>query len=350
MADILQISLCMIVKNEEVFLDNALKSVKKVLGLDDIVVIDTGSTDKTKEIALNNGSNIFDFKWIDDFSAARNYSVNNAKNDWILFIDADEEIKKADIDNVKEFLSDTQAVGLISLLDLNNKKVSKLARLFNRTTHTFEGSIHEQLKPTDGRIELILKDVSISMDHHGYLPEFDKVNAKLERNERLLLKELKKKPKSPYLLYQLGKSYFCNDRDLQKANEYFEKALKAGADASISYTYDLVECYGYALLDTGQYEKALALKERYSLHYNKNAPFRFLTAHIYQNNGMFIEAVESYESCISADIYDSSGINSFLSYYNIGVILECVGMLEEAVEMYRNCGDYEPAKQRLKEL
>lgn len=350
MAPKLPISLCMIVKNEEVFLDTALKSVKNVLDLEDIVVIDTGSTDKTREIALSNGANVHNFKWIDDFSAARNYSVSNAKNDWILFIDADEEIKKADLDNIKKFLSDTQAVGLISLLDLNSKKVSKLARVFNRTTHTFEGSIHEQLKPTDGRSDLKLKDVSISMDHHGYLPEHDKVNAKLERNERLLLKELKKKPKSPYLLYQLGKSYFCNDRDLQKANEYFEKALKAGADVNVGYTYDLVECYGYALLETGNYEKALALKERYSLHYDKNLPFRFLTAHIYQNNGMFIEAVESYESCIGADIYDSSGINSFLSYYNIGVILECVGMLEEAVEMYKNCDDYEPARERLKEL
>ena len=66
--------------------------------------------------------------------------------------------------------------------------------------------------------------------------------------------------------------------------------------------------------------------------------------------GMLVEAVESYESCIGADTADQKGINSFLSYYNIGVILECVGMIEDAVQMYKNCGDYEPAKLRLEEL
>ena len=89
---------------------------------------------------------------------------------------------------------------------------------------------------------------------------------------------------------------------------------------------------------------------RYEKHYKHKPEFRFLSAHIYQNNGMLQEAVECYESCIGADTFDPKGITSFLSYYNIGVILECVGMIEDALQMYQNCGDYEPAKQRLAEL
>jgi hypothetical protein len=65
---------------------------------------------------------------------------------------------------------------------------------------------------------------------------------------------------------------------------------------------------------------------------------------------MFQEAVESYESCIGVDTFDPTGITTFLSYYNIGVILECVGMIEDALAMYQSCGDYEPAKKRLAEL
>ena len=65
---------------------------------------------------------------------------------------------------------------------------------------------------------------------------------------------------------------------------------------------------------------------------------------------MLVEAVEQYESCIGVDTIDYSGITSYLSYYNIGVILECIEMTDDAVEMYENCGDYEPALKRLAEL
>jgi len=346
----LPVSLCMIVKNEERFIGTALQSVRAVLGVEDVVVVDTGSSDRTREIALENGANVFDFELVDDFSAARNFSAKMAENDWILSIDADEELTEAGLDELAEFLADKKAVGVISLFDLTNKKHSALARLYNRTSYFYEGRIHEQLRAVDGVAGLLLKDVGISMVHHGYLPEYNKIDAKLERNENLLLAELKNQPENPYLLYQLGKSYFCNDRDLLKACECFEKALNFGADVKFGYTYDLVECYGYALINTGQYEKALSLRDTYSIYYDDRAQFRFLTAHIFQNNGMFAEAVDSYESCLDADAKDKSGITSYLSYYNIGVILECAGMPDDAAAVYKSCGDYPPALARLAEL
>jgi len=340
----------MIIKDEEAFLETALKSVRDVFGLDDIVVVDTGSKDMSKLIAIDYETRIFDFEWCDDFSAARNFAADKAENEWIFYIDADEEVTDVDLNSVKSFLSNENAVGVISLLDLNTKRQSALARLYNRTAYTFKGSIHEQLRAVDGSEDIILSNVGISMSHHGYLPQYNKVNAKLERNERLLMDELIKKPNNPYLLYQLGKSYFVNDRDFQTACDFFENALNAGAEPSVGYTYDLVECYGYSLINTKQYEKALILRDTFSLYYNDNAQFRFLSGHIYQNNGMFIEAVECYESCIGALGHDPSGITSFLSYYNIGVILECINMTDDAIGMYKNCGDYEPAVKRLKEL
>ncbi|MCL2663777.1 MAG: glycosyltransferase family 2 protein [Oscillospiraceae bacterium] len=346
----LPVSLCLIVKNEEAFLNVALKSAGAVLGLDDIVVVDTGSTDKTKEIALNNSARVYDFRWCNDFSAARNFAASNAQNDWVFYIDADEELLHADLADIKSFLTNTHALGMITLTDITTNRQSSLARLYNRKSYSFKGRIHEQLRAIDECADIVTGNIKISMQHHGYIPEYNKVSAKLERNELLLLEELKSQPENPYLLYQMGKCYFCNERDLSKACEYFEKAIKAGADVNVNYTYDLIECYGYALINTEQYDKALNLRDEFAAYYINNVQFRFLSAHIYQNNGMFQEAVECYESCIGADVFDSNGITSFLSYYNIGVILECVGMIEDAIAMYATCGDYEPALDRLKDL
>jgi len=346
----LPVSLCMIVKNEEAFLDVALKSVRAVLSLDDIVVVDTGSMDKTKEIALSNGASVFEFEWCNDFSAARNFAASKAKNDWVFYIDADEEVIYADLDNIKEFINNTQATGMVMLTDVTTNRQSSLARLYNRKSYLFEGRIHEQLRAIDGRSRMTAGDVRVSMQHHGYLPEYKKVVAKLERNELLLLEELKIQPKNPYLLYQLGKSYFCRERDLLKACECFKKAIESGVDVNINYTYDLVECYGYALINSGQYDEALGVRDKFASYYNDNVQFRFLSAHIYQNCGELVEAVECYESCIGVDVFDPNGITSFLSYYNIGVILECIGMIDDAIAMYASCGDYEPALIRLKDL
>jgi len=347
----LPISLCMIVKNEEAFLDASLKSVVSVLGLNDIVVVDTGSTDKTKEIALDNGAHVFDFEWCDDFSAARNFSTGKAKYDWVLALDADEVIQDADIGELKSLVdsASTNSVGSIKVISLPGNASSNISRFFNRRYHKWDGNIHEQVVPIDNNSKSIIP-LHLIVSHYGYTPEVKKEKKKFERNLRMLEEALRSQPDDPYLLAQIGKCYYVNGEDLVKACEYFEKALAANEDHRLEYIYITVEYYGYSLLNTGQYEKALEHILRYAGHYNVKPEFRFLSAHVYQNNAMFQEAVESYESCIGADIYDNQGITSFLSYYNIGVILECVGMIEDAVAYYDKCGDYEPALKRLTEL
>jgi len=339
----------MIVKNEEAFLGVALESVKSILGLKDLVVADTGSEDKTKEIAAINGARVVDFEWRDDFSAARNFAADNAANDWIFVLDADEEMMGAEKDELAQFIKDPHAIGSLTRVEMLDKANSHESRLYNRRHNRYTGIIHEQITPLDGREKEIVQ-VPILIAHHGYLPEFGRVEGKLERNEQLLMKELAERPDDPYILYQLGKCCFCARRDLPRACGYFGKALAQDIDIRLGYVYNMVECYGYALINTGQFDKALVLMNEYARYYDNVPQFRFLSAHINQNNGLLIEAVECYESCIGADTVDFSGITSFLSYYNIGVILECVGMTQDAVRMYENCGDYEPARKRRAEL
>jgi len=343
------LSLCMITKNEEDFLDTALESAKRVLGDLEIIVADTGSEDKTVEIAKKYGAKVFDFKWCDDFSAARNFSVSKASNDWILYIDADEEVLEVDVDELSAFLSDPYAVGAVTRVELTDNISRHESRLYNRKHHQMTGTIHEQITPL-GKHEKKVVNIPILLAHHGYLPEFDRVELKLKRNEKLLLAELELTPGDSYILYQLGKSYFCNERDLSKACDYFSRALSGNPNRSLEYVYDTVECYGYALINTGQYKEALDFVVKNTKYYADRPQYRFLSAHVLQNNGILVEAVEAYQSCIGADIVDFSGITSYLSYYNIGVILECIEMVEDAIEMYKNCGDYEPAVARLADL
>ena len=100
------ISLCMITKNEERYLEQCLNSVKEIV--DEIIIVDTGSTDKTKEIAKKFKAKIIDFKWIDDFSAARNESLKHAAKDWILVLDADEVIEKNDFKKIKNAVENSE--------------------------------------------------------------------------------------------------------------------------------------------------------------------------------------------------------------------------------------------------
>jgi len=339
----------MIVKNEEAFLASALKCAKSKLSPDDIVVVDTGSTDSTVAIAMESGANIYDFEWRDDFSAARNFAAGKAQNDWIFVLDADEEIIEADAGGLLKIIKDPYTVGQVEMVEMTDNERNLISRLYNRRYYGYEGRIHEQITPL-GAHPHTRKEVPVTILHRGYLPEVKEAKDKLKRNEALMKKELEIHPDDTYLLFQLGRNYACDKRDLSSACACFEKALSLGPDVRLEYIYNTVECYGYALINSGQYEKALKLRDKYAKHYDSKPRYRFLSAHVYQNNGMLIEAVESYESCIGASITDYSGITSYLSYHNIGVILECVNMTGDAVLMYEKCGDYEPALQRLAAL
>ena len=105
------ISLCMIAKNEEKFLEQCLNSVKGLV--DEIIIVDTGSSDKTKEIAAKFTDKIYDFEWCNDFSAARNKSLRYAASDWIFVLDADETIAKEDHSKIKSVINSTDAVGFL---------------------------------------------------------------------------------------------------------------------------------------------------------------------------------------------------------------------------------------------
>jgi len=167
-----RLSLCVIAKNEEKHLARCLESVEGVV--DEIIVVDTGSTDNTVEIAKKYGAKVHFFEWCDDFSAARNFSIKNSTGDWILILDADEELSKDSREKIRAFLVDIGTDDIyyqlrIKNLDKNEQIVSQnyMVRLFKKNPRSFYyGRIHEYVIPTAGFINI--SDADVHIVHHGY--------------------------------------------------------------------------------------------------------------------------------------------------------------------------------------
>lgn len=343
------ISLCMIVKNEQQNIAKCLKSVDNLV--DEIIVVDTGSSDKTYEIAKEYTDNVYKFEWCDDFSKARNYSIEKASNDWILVLDADEVVEYFDKVKILSAISvKSKRIGRIKIVnvfgdsDQQKKYVERVSRLFNKRYYHYEGVIHEQL--TDNNKEQITTwEVDLSANHLGYSEEIINRTGKLERNIKLLSKIIEKNEKDIYIYYQLGKSYYMK-KDYLKAYECFEKALKFDIDFKLEYVEDLVESYGYALLNGNMVNKALEIK-KYECYYYFSPDFNFLIGFINMKNGLFKEAVDYFKRCISDKDGKIEGINSYLPNYNIGVIYECLGYFDEALKYYNKCYKYKKAHNRI---
>ncbi len=354
------ISLCMIVKNEDSGLDKCLKSI--VNYVDEIIIVDTGSSDRTKEIASSYTDKIYDFIWVNDFAAARNYSICKATNEFILVLDGDEFIESIDIEQIRGLLDTRQQkIGRIQRINEFTRKgnsyryYEKVNRLFSKKYFHYEGIIHEQLTFIEKHDENLQQqkydldnrtfNIPITVMHTGYEGDLINRKKKTQRNIALLEKALVQTPKDPYLLYQLGKSYYMEE-DYKKACDYLGQALDFNLDLNLEYVQDLVESFGYALLNTNQFEKSLQLLNIYDelMH---SADFLFLVGLILMNNSQFGEAIRAFHNAINTEYYKMEGTNSFLAYYNIGVIYECLGDNQKAIKYYLECGPYKSAKERL---
>jgi GT2 family glycosyltransferase/Flp pilus assembly protein TadD/FMN phosphatase YigB (HAD superfamily)/glycosyltransferase involved in cell wall biosynthesis len=205
-----RLTVCVITKNEEQFLDQCLKSVKDVAA--QIVVVDTGSTDRTLEIAKSHGAEVHHFDWCDDFSAARNATLEHATGNWILVLDADEELPADQHARLKSDLKNAKAIAC--RLPLVNKGqeaegVSYIPRLFrNAPGAFFHGRIHEQIFSSLIALSrgwgLQTGLGSAQLLHHGYNKEILADRHKIERNLRLLRQAVQESPNDPNLIMNLG--------------------------------------------------------------------------------------------------------------------------------------------------
>lgn len=340
------ISICIIVKNEE---ENIKKCLDKLSKLEyEIIVVDTGSTDNTKNIVRQYTDKVYDFTWCDDFSAARNFAIEKANQEYVLMVDSDEflvDFHKKDFETL--LLQHPKEVGRIHRnniftrngMDYTSKEL--VNRVFPKKYYRYTGKIHEQIVALKSE-EYVTYEVPLFFDHIGYNGEEKDRKNKAQRNIQLLLRSLREDGEDPYTLYQLGKGYYFQE-DYKEAADYFGRALMYDLNTKLEYVIDMVEMYGYSLINSNQLEHALLMENIYE-EFSHSADFVYMMGFIYMNCGMFKEAIREFASASKYKSCKVIGVNSYLSFYNLGVIYECIGDKEKAVYYYKQCGSYEPAQ------
>ncbi len=253
------VSLCMIVKNEERFLEDCLKSVADVA--DQIVIVDTGSLDSTPDIARKYNAEIYNFKWVDDFSAARNESIRHATGDWILWMDADERLDPESKTHLKSLLKPESGPVLYKVQIYNqmrqkdNIHISSAHRLFNNHKGIeFSGRIHEQISPSAAKLGGEERNSDIIFHHLGYGLESEAQDKKNRRNLKLLLKYVGENPRHAYAHYTLAQHYALTEQH-ENAVKHFRIALNLN-QFDKEMTASLLNAMADSLLEMGMFEAA----------------------------------------------------------------------------------------------
>jgi len=351
-----QLSLAMIVKNEARCLARCLQSIRSIV--DEMVIADTGSTDDTVGIAKNFGAKILRFDWVNDFSAARNYSLGQATGDWILVLDADEFASDALAKEIREFVQKQPAIGRLKIVsDFRRggntlRSQSFVSRLFPRGAH-FQGRIHEQIVSPLPRLNL-----SGELWHDGYLE-----TQKSDRNVKLLLAELEHAPDNAYLRYQLAIEYTSLDQTenaFQCLRQSFAR-MKSGDAFAPNVVVDLL----YAAMALKKFDAGIEAIEKAETQL-QDFPDYYLARGLFYMNLIRSNAAKyaselpkierSFQRCLAlgeTDKYKSVwGSGTFLASYNLGVFYHAFGNATGAKKCFETAAaqDYAPAQAMLKTL
>lgn len=341
------ISVCIIAKNEEKHIEECLKRIKPY-GFE-IIVTDTGSTDRTKELAAKYADKVLDFAWVNDFSAARNFCAKNASNNWILSLDCDEFVNSIDIDTLRMFMQKfPRYTGVIRLKNLVLKENGEkgygsddVTRFYNKNFYCFDYPIHEQVCSIDKtkRDELVQCFLlPMEVVHYGYALDKEAMRKKQERNLELLYRNLEEKPKDLYTLFQIGQSEFIIG-NYEKAISFYEKAVEQNPSTQYFFVQILIMSLAKAYVQVGREEDALALMDRYAGEC-KSARFTFMYASVLLDNRQPLKALLLYVKTTMMPDADTLGENLMHCYEHIIDIYTDMGdqkMAELFRDKYENC-------------
>ncbi|MEW5956166.1 MAG: glycosyltransferase [Chloroflexota bacterium] len=240
------VSFCMIVKNEQKSLAACLKSIGDFAS--ELIIVDTGSTDRTVEIARAFGAQVRHFDWIDDFAAARNESLKDASGEWILWLDADDQLSPQNLARLKQALvsgqADVYACRVVSqgtALKTSQTATYHLRLFRNRRGLHFAGAVHETVVPVQPNQNIKVAYTNITIEHTGYVITTAALQAKAQRNLQIIQKCLAREPYNLHWRHHQGISLSILG-DYAGAAEAFESVL-AQPPASLSWEIDVYQAY-----------------------------------------------------------------------------------------------------------
>ena len=357
------ISACMIVKNEETLLPGCLDSIRD--WVDEIVLVDTGSSDTTVAIGQSYGARVFHQTWEGDFSKHRNYSIEQATGDWIFIIDADERFDRKDIPAVLDIVNDErhQAIS-INVYNLYGSVDHKLTainsiRFFRRSLGLrYEGIVHNSLRVKPG---VAITRAPFALEHLGYDLSPERMKAKFERSHELLLKQVRENPDYAYAWFNLAQLY--RGRLAENPAEFGPKVIECAQkvialigpdDRDRRHFYvmahDQIAWVHFVLGDYDEaahwMEKALVLKPDYL------DPL-MLRAHLFARRHQFEPALQAYQDYLRAQAaYDENRETAAYilyhpdskatAYFGMGCIAELLGRLDEAEKYYETTLRHNP--------
>lgn len=303
------ISLCMIVKNEEKVLSRCLESVKNIV--DEIIIVDTGSTDETKKIALDYTDKIYDFEWIDDFSAARNFSFSKAEKDYILWLDADDIItaeNAAMFIELKEKLNNEDAVMMkynTSFDEDGNPTFSFYReRLIRRTVpHIWKGHVHEVIVYSG-----ITVYSDIAIDHKSVKKEYSTRNLDI----------YEKQFSSGAVLNARDKFYFGRELYYHKEYERAIKMLSDFLDDSTGWVENKIEAckiLSYCYSETENNDKALMALFHSFIYDSPRAEICCAVGNVFIKTEQYSNAIYWFETALSISPKQTNGNFTELDAY-----------------------------------
>ncbi len=349
------ISLCMIVKNEERFLAQCLRSVAGAV--DEIIIVDTGSSDRTIEIARSFGARVIEREWRDDFSWARNESIKDATKRWIMFLDADEELTPESKDALKQLRNAPAYKGAVWVRCFNRADdylgtgdmSHALVRIFpNDEEIRFRGLIHEFPSCDDSPSGLQAVIAPISIIHHGYLKDVVAERNKGQRNLDIVRAAAEREPNDPFHWFNLGNTAFLVG-DFEQARDALEEMFRRNAGAKRGFIPNgyavLAETYTDKLGDPVRGEQVARQALTVAPHY-ANAHFQLGKALVAQRR--YDEARAAYRDAIADGPYAhlqfviDDQVYIWKAQCEIGSTYVMQGNDKDAVEWFHKAHDAAP--------
>jgi len=321
----------MIVRNEEEDLPRCLDSVKDIV--DEMVIVDTGSTDSTIAIARKYGAKVFFYKWDNNFSNARNFALEHASGDWILLMDADDELEKEDKFKLLDLLKNADCdayffetlsyvgdkPGLDIIMNLNIRLVK------NHKGYRFEGAIHEQLASNIIRLNknAKIKTEKIRIHHYGYLNRNITGKDKRSRNIKIIEELLQNDSDNPFILFNMGNEYFALG-EYSKAFEYYKKSYK-NFNPNLAFSPKLIIRMVMALEELMAYDEELKMIDTGLKYYPGYTDLEYLRGCLYHKQHKYTLSIKSLEKCIEMGeplphLSFILGVGSYRAYHALSEI------------------------------